>query len=73
MLLCREATAEREKRCCKSHILDPDPSFGVRRSVIYIFNLSIYRGELIYLYLYRGAPSSNQVVSLLIGFAALMG
>ena len=46
MLLCREATAEREKRCGKSHILDPDPSFGVRRSVIYIFNAAEVEDQL---------------------------
>ena len=38
MLLRREATAQRDKRCSKSHILDQNPSFGVRRTVIYIFN-----------------------------------
>ena len=37
MLLRREATAQRDKRCSKSHILDQNPSFGVRRTVIYIF------------------------------------
>ena len=37
MLLRREATAQRDKRRSKSHILDQNPSFGVRRTVIYIF------------------------------------
>ena len=47
MLLRREATAQRDKRCSKSHILDQNPSFGVRRTVIYIFN-NVYEYTRIY-------------------------